>query len=60
MPRRPPPITYRRAMDALADAYLSIVAMLDPKLNREQLNERLRLLRDRLRPVVGRDNGRAD
>ena len=57
MPRRPRPVTYAEAMDALHDAYQTVRDILQLRLG-PQPREQLELLRDRLEPVVRRDNGR--
>ena len=57
MPRRPRPVTYAEAMDALRDAYQTLLAILQLRLG-QQPREQLELLRDRLERFVARDNGR--
>ena len=57
MPRRPRPVLYAEAMAALHDAYQTLLSILQLRLG-QQTRERLELLRDRLEPVVRRDNGR--
>jgi hypothetical protein len=57
MPRRPRPVTYAEAMDALHDAYQTLLSILQLRLG-SQTRERLELLRDRLELLVSRDNGR--
>jgi len=52
MPLRPRP-----AMDALLDAYLAVLSLLELRLG-AQTQERLELLRDRLALVATRDDGR--
>jgi hypothetical protein len=51
------PVTYRQAMEALNDTYLTLLQILDMRLapdTREQLD----LLLDRLAALVVRDDGR--
>jgi hypothetical protein len=55
--RRPRPVTYAEAMDALLDAYQTLHDLLDSRLGRNT-REQLVLLRDRLARVVKRDDGR--
>ena len=55
MPRRPRPVTYAEAMDALHDAYRTLLNILELRVGRR---ERLELLRDRLALVATRDDGR--
>lgn len=57
MPRRPRPVTYAQAMNALLDAYLTLARILELSLD-PQAREELELLRDRLALVTRRDNGR--
>ena len=57
MPPRPRPVTYAEAMDALLDAYLTLLSILELRLGK-QTRERLELLRDRLARVAVRDNSR--
>ena len=57
MPLRPRPVTYAEAMDALHDAYLTVLSLLELRVGR-QTRERLELLRDRLALVATRDDGR--
>jgi hypothetical protein len=57
MARRPRPVTYAEAMDALHDAYQTLLSILQLRLG-QQTREQLVLLRDRLELVVTRDNGR--
>lgn len=57
MPRRPRPVLYAEAMDALHDAYLTLRDILQLRLG-QQPREQLELLRDRLELLVQRDNGR--
>ena len=57
MPRRPRPVTYAEALDALHDAYLTLTRILELRLG-PRTREQLELLRDRLAQVARRDNGR--
>jgi hypothetical protein len=50
-------VTYAEAMDALHDAYQTLLSILQLRLG-SQTREQLVLLRDRLELVVTRDNGR--
>ena len=50
-------MTYAEAMDALQDAYLTLLNILALRLG-QQTREQLELLRDRLAPVVTRHDGR--
>jgi hypothetical protein len=56
-PHRPAPVTYRQAMDALHDAYLTLLNILQLPLE-PNTREQLKLLLDRLAVVVVRDDGR--
>ena len=56
MPRRPRPVTYAEAMDALHDAYLTLMRILELRLG-PRTREQLELLRDRLARVARRDDG---
>ena len=56
-PRRPTPVTYRQAMDALHDTYLTLLQILDMRLE-PNTRKQLELLLDRLAEVVARDDGR--
>jgi hypothetical protein len=53
----PHPVTYAEAMDALHDAYLTLLSILQLRLG-QQTREQLELLRDRLAIVAMRDDGR--
>jgi hypothetical protein len=55
--KAPRPVTYAEAMDALHDAYQTLLSILQLRLG-QQTREQLVLLRDRLELVVTRDNGR--
>jgi hypothetical protein len=55
--KAPRPVTYAEAMDALHDAYLTLLVILQLHLD-PQTRARLELLRDRLARVVVRDDGR--
>lgn len=57
MPRRPRPVTYAEAMDALHDAYLTLMRILELRLG-PRTREQLELLRDRLAQVARRDDSR--
>jgi hypothetical protein len=57
MPRRQRPVTYAEAMDALQDAYLAVLQILELRLG-TGTRERLEQLRKRLARVARRDNGR--
>jgi hypothetical protein len=50
-------VTYAQAMNALLDAYLTVLQLLELRLGRHT-REELELLRDRLALMVRRDNGR--
>ena len=56
-PHRSAPVTYRQAMDALHDAYLTLLNILQMSLE-PNTREQLELLRARLAVVVVRDDGR--
>ena len=56
-PHRSAPVTYRQAMDALHDAYLTLLNILQLPLE-PKTREQLELLLDRLAVVVIRDDGR--
>jgi hypothetical protein len=55
--KAPHPVTYAEAMDALHDAYLTLLSILQLRLG-QQTREQLELLRDRLAIVAMRDDGR--
>ena len=56
-PHRPTPVTYRQAMDALHDAYLTLLNIQQMRLE-PNTREQLELLLARLAVVVIRDDGR--
>ena len=56
-PHRSVPLTYRQAMEALSDTYLTLLQILDTRLE-PNTREQLELLVDRLAEAVARDNGR--
>jgi hypothetical protein len=58
MPRRPRPITYREALDALLDARLVIIRVAAMPLQPPEAREDLLLLARRLSLLMTRDNGR--
>ena len=55
--KAPRPVTYAEAMDALHDAYLTLLNILQLRLG-PQTRGQLELLRDRLARVAKRDDGR--
>jgi hypothetical protein len=56
-PHRSAPVTYRQAMEALNDTYLTLLQILDMRLAPDA-REQLDLLLDRLAALVVRDDGR--
>ena len=56
-PYRAAPVTYRQAMDALHDAYLTLLNIQQTPLE-PNTREQLKMLLDRLAVVVVRDDGR--
>lgn len=57
--RRPRPVTYREALDALQDAHLTITAILASVRRYQDARAQLSLLIERLERVLTRHNGRS-
>jgi hypothetical protein len=51
-------VTYREALAALQDAYLTILDIIATTQHLPEALERLQLLADRLERLLARDNGR--
>jgi hypothetical protein len=56
-PHRSATVAYRQAMEVLNDTYVTLLQILDMRLE-QNTREQLELLVDRLAEVVARDNGR--